>query len=131
MDERYRGWPLVISITVVILLGAGSRMVKTGLPLFDNYVGDALYAVLGYLLLTAAWRRGRPRPKAAVTAVVVIAIETFELTGIPYRFWTSGNLALRWLAVVLGTHFGWWDIVAYLMGITAVCAGELRLRKNC
>ena len=32
----------------------------------------------------------------------------------------SDSFFLRFVSILLGTQFGWWDIVAYLIGIVAV-----------
>ncbi len=111
---------VLTEIVVVVVAGIASRLVVTGVSLFDNYVGDALYAMLAYVLLTLVWIKGKPLTKAGITIVVTILIETFELTGIGAQLWQSHNLALKLLGIVLGTTFGWWDIVAYIVGTAVI-----------
>lgn len=40
-----------LSIIMTIIIGISSRVFETGNPVFDKYLGDALYAILIYLLL--------------------------------------------------------------------------------
>ena len=108
---------LLHCIVIVVLTGIGSRVFHTGIPLFDKYLGDALYAILFYLLLCLFWEKGTPLVKASLTMLLMLAIESFQLTHIPLRFHLSSNIGLQFLAVVLGTTFSWQDILAYIVGI--------------
>lgn len=47
----------------------------------------------------------------------MIAIEAFQLTGVPARFAASGNTMLRLLAILLGTTWSWRDLLGYAVGI--------------
>jgi hypothetical protein len=49
----------------------------------------------------------------------MLAIEAFQLTGIPARIARSDSPALRLLAVALGMKWSWWDVLAYAVGIAA------------
>ncbi|MEZ4673062.1 MAG: hypothetical protein R2932_02320 [Caldilineaceae bacterium] len=73
---------LTLLILATILLGILSRLVTTGVVLWDKYLGDALYAILVYLLLSL----GRWRSlwgKALVALVIMVAIESFSTDGNP------------------------------------------------
>ncbi len=120
MQHTHRNSVLIRSITGVVLVGAGSRIFHSGFWIIDKYLGDALYAVLFYLLLSLFWKQGKPLAKAGIITIFVLAVETFQLTGIPLQLWLSGNITLKLLSIVLGTHFSWWDVVAYLVGIAGV-----------
>jgi hypothetical protein len=76
------------------------------------------------------WKHGKPLAKAAMITVFVLIVETFQLTGIPLQFRLSGNLALKLLSIALGTRFGWWDIVAYLAGISGVYLVDCFYRRR-
>ncbi|MEZ4618078.1 MAG: DUF2809 domain-containing protein [Caldilineaceae bacterium] len=124
--NRFRTLTLLILAT--ILLGILSRLVTTGVVLWDKYLGDALYAILVYLLLSL----GRWRSlwgKALVALVIMVAIESFQLTGIPYQFSRRAAWVPRLVAIVLGTHFSWVDLWAYLVGIVAAAGVEWRWSK--
>jgi hypothetical protein len=109
----------LLSIALVLILGVASRVFHTGLALIDKYLGDALYAILVYLLLSLAWGGRAAGRKAALAGAIVLAIEAFQLTGIPARLARSDSLALRLLAVALGMKWSWWDVLAYAVGIAA------------
>ena len=112
--NRFRTLTLLILAT--ILLGILSRLVTTGVVLWDKYLGDALYAILVYLLLSLGrWRS--PGRKALVALLIMVAIESFQLTGIPYQLSQRAAWLPRLVAIVLGTHFAWGDLWAYLVGI--------------
>ncbi|MCB0110903.1 MAG: DUF2809 domain-containing protein, partial [Caldilineaceae bacterium] len=72
---------LTLLILATILLGIFSRLVTTGFVLWDKYLGDALYAILVYLLLSLVRWRSLER-KAFVALLIMVAIESFQLTGI-------------------------------------------------
>jgi hypothetical protein len=102
-------------------IGILSRTVRTGSPLWDKYVGDVVYAAFFYLALSALWPGGAITAKALLTAVYVVAIETFQLTPVPAHLNHSANPVVKAFAyVVLGSVFGWWDMLAYLTGIGGI-----------
>jgi hypothetical protein len=120
---------LLLALGAVILTGLGSRLVHSGLLLLDKYLGDALYAVMAYLLL-ALWRPGtEPLRRGVMALAVMTALELFQLTGVPLAMVQSGNLGLKLAGRLLGTTFGWLDLGAYLVGIGAVSLVERSLAR--
>lgn len=115
-EVQYAG---AIRLICIIALGMLSRLVPTGFALWDKYAGDALYAAMVYEILRLVWR---PRGVALWAMGVMTAVEVFQLTGIPARMFTSGNPAVRIAARLLGTSFGWGDLLAYAVGIAAASA---------
>jgi hypothetical protein len=109
-----QGWFWIRSALGIIVLGLLSRSVTTGWIVIDKYLGDALYAAMVYALLRVVLRAG---PAAAGAAVLMAAIESFQLTGIPARMLASGNGLTRVVARLLGVQFGWADLLAYAVGI--------------
>jgi hypothetical protein len=115
----------LIAITLVLVVGVASRAFHTGATLIDKYLGDALYAILVYLLLslvrpsTVVWKR------AALACAIMLAIEAFQLTLIPARLARGDSAALRLLATVLGTKWSWWDLAAYAVGIALFALFDL------
>ena len=110
---------LLLAITVIVF-GIVSRVIRVGNPIWDKYAGDALYAMLAYLVLSIFWRTGTPVLKAMVTMVIMMLIESFQLTGIPLELRRGSNKVLRSVAILLGTEFRWFDVVAYFVGIASV-----------
>lgn len=111
---------LTITIGVVIAIGIASRICHTGSIWIDNYLGDALYAILFYLVLSLLWPSPTPTRKALITLVAMVIIETFQLTGFAWQMRHSDNVLLKAISIVLGTHFGAMDLVAYGVGIASI-----------
>lgn len=101
----------------IIAAGILSRVVHTGWPLFDKYLGDALYAAMIY----AIFRLARPSGAVALWAMAAVtAIELFQLTLIPARMWANGGWFVRMCAHLLGTSFSFLDLAAYAVGIACI-----------
>ena len=107
----------VFCIVSIIALGILSRVVHTGLPLFDKYLGDALYAAMVYGILRL-W--SRPAPSAVCAMVVMTAIELFQLTMIPAQMLGSVHWLTRICARLLGVEFSFLDLLAYAVGIACI-----------
>jgi Protein of unknown function (DUF2809) len=110
----------VLFAVTVIVCGVVSRVTRVGNPIWDKYAGDALYAMLAYLVLSIFWRTGTPVFKAMMTMAIMMLIESFQLTGIPLELRRGSNTVLRAVAILLGTEFRWFDVVAYVVGIASV-----------
>ncbi len=117
-----------VSIVIVIGLGVASRIWPLGWLWYDKYLGDALYAVLFYLILCLIWPYGKPWQKGIVSVLGMLLIETFQLTGIPRQMRYSGVIALRLISIILGIGFSWLDIFAYLIGILLIVVLDARKR---
>jgi hypothetical protein len=68
-----RSW--VFWIVGIIVTGILSRVVHTGLAVFDKYLGDALYAMMVYGILRLS---SRAAVSAACAMVIMTAIELFS-----------------------------------------------------
>lgn len=80
-----------------------------------NFTADALYAVLLYLAVTVAAPRLLPVQVGIIAGGLCVAIELFQLTGIPATL--SDSVVFR---LTLGTSFAAIDLVAYVVGVAAV-----------
>ena len=106
-----------LSIIMTIIIGISSRVFETGNPVFDKYLGDALYAILIYLLLGFLWDEIRPIIKLIISTIVVLMIEIFQISGIPLQLSQSDNILLRIISILIGTEFSFHDIYAYIIGL--------------
>ena len=110
-----------IRLAGIIAAGILSRMIHTGWILIDKYLGDALYAAMVYTILRMT---GRVPRVALASAAAMIAIECFQLTGIPAAWSGSDVLFTAVVGRLLGTHFSWLDLAAYAAGIAAMAGTD-------
>ncbi|MBX3211819.1 MAG: DUF2809 domain-containing protein [Labilithrix sp.] len=112
-----------VGLAVTVAAGLGSRRFPIGLSVWDKSLGDALYTVMLYLLALLLRPGLRPAVAGAAALSLSIAIEAFQLTGIPARL-------PRALQVALGTTFAWHDIACYFAGaLVAVAVHGLAARR--
>src|SRR5260370_40232984 len=110
-----RSW--MFFLAGIVAVGILSRVVHTGLVVFDKYLGDALYGVMVYTILRLLWRSA----SVALPAMVMMAgIELFQLTMIPAHMLGSEHLMIRICARLIGTEFSFLDLLAYGVGIGCV-----------
>jgi hypothetical protein len=106
-----------IRIAGIIAAGILSRLVHTGFPVFDKYLGDALYAAMVYAMM-------RLLSGSAVSAVcataIMTAVEFFQITEIPAHMLASEHLMTRICARLLGVQFSLLDLLAYAVGIACI-----------
>ena len=116
---------------IIVIAGVASRVFHSGFALIDHDLGEALYAALAYVLLGIVRPQLMPVPKALITLAAMVAIEAFQLTGVPARFAASEDSVLNLLAVVLGTTWNWRDLLGYAVGIAVVALLDyvFRLRQ--
>ena len=107
----------VICIVGIIALGIFSRVIHTGLVVFDKYLGDGLYAMMVYGILRLLLRA---RASAVWAAVVMTAIELFQLTMIPAHMLASEHWMTRICARLMGVEFSFLDLLAYGVGIGCI-----------
>lgn len=116
----------------LLLTAIGGLIVVTGLlvhssteGIVGDFVGDGLYAVLVYLIMSFIFVR-RPSWQVAAAAILLcVAIEVFQLTGVP----TSLTELFPPARYLLGTTFNALDLVAYVVGVlTATAVSTWRQR---
>jgi hypothetical protein len=115
MRSRTSWFLLLLGICTVGIL---SRVFQTGVAILDKYLGDALYAAMVYTILRLFFRS---RSVIVPAAAVMLAIETFQLTGIAAGMAGSGCWIVRVCAALMGTHFSFKDLLAYAVGIACIC----------
>ena len=107
----------VFCIVGIIAIGILSRVVHTGLVVFDKYLGDALYAAMVYGICRLLWSAAA---SAVCAMAVMTALELFQLTMIPAHMLESGQWMTRICARLMGVEFSFLDLLAYGVGIGCI-----------
>jgi hypothetical protein len=104
-------------ILVVIALGLPTRLIPQLLPRFCvDYAGDALWALMIFLLLGLVFPAASTRRLVIVALIITWGIEFSEL----YQAdWINAIRSTRIGGLILGFTFLWSDLVSYTIGITA------------
>jgi hypothetical protein len=109
-------FPRIVFAVAIIAAGLALRSFTDG-PI-AKYGGVALYAALVYTLVSIARPSARRRQLFIVSLAICFAIELFQLTSIP----TQLAARHRAFALVLGTTFHWFDLLAYTAGAAIAAA---------
>lgn len=125
-----RRYTFIYLCLIVIALGVISRILRFENAIFDKYLGDALYAILFYLLISMLVSELRVIRKATIVFILMVTLELFQLTRIPMALSQNENVLARIAAMLLGTVFSWLDILAYLVGIVIVASVDMIKSKN-
>ena len=120
--ERRR--TLIYLCLIVIALGVASRILRFENAIFSKYLGDALYAILFYLLISMVGLNLRAIVKATIVFIFMITLELFQLTRIPLTLSQNENVLARIIAMLLGTVFSWLDVLAYFVGIVIAASAD-------
>ncbi len=107
---------LQVGATVaVIALGLGSRAYPQYLPAaLGKYPGDALWAMMIVFALGAIATRMRTWQLALWSLLICFGVEFSQLLQAP---WLVALRAHPLGHLVLGSHFGWVDLIAYTAGV--------------
>ena len=127
---RRRTAPAVAAV-VTVAAGLSVRSILDGD--LAKYAGDALYALLIFWLVLVVAPRTRAWVAAVVAFAVSVAVELFQLTGVPAELGAHSALA----RLVLGTTFNAPDLPFYAVGaalgwvlyLAARSAGAARRRR--
>ena len=115
------------ALLALVAVTAGGLAVHTLLPdtAGSDIAGDAFYASAAYagiVLLAPQWS---PRVVGAVAAAWCVAVELFQLTGIPL---TAGAVFPPTM-LLLGTVSDARDLVVYLATVTVVASVDAAVRR--
>lgn len=118
-----------ISLTLIIMcLGLLSRKMNSYIPdIVDLFIGDALWALMIYLMIKIVFINLSPKKTAISGIVFCFAIEFSQLY---HSSWIDNIRATTLGGLVLGYGFLWSDIVAYLIGIGLGYFLEIILLKS-
>lgn len=108
---------VLIALALTIALGIASRVIHIGSSVWDQHLGDVLYAVVVYLCVVLVSRRPVFPEAFIIATVLCLGVELFKLTGIPMAL--RGILISRW---VLGTTFSLHNLPLYLVGVVLIAA---------
>jgi hypothetical protein len=99
-----------VAAAVTVAVGLSVRSVLGGDV--AKYAGDALYALLIFWLVLVAAPRTRAWVAASVAFGISMAVELFQLTGVPAELGAQSTVA----RLVLGTTFNAPDLPFYAVG---------------
>ena len=116
----------LLAAAIVIALGLASRTMRTGNIIIDKYSGDALYAVLFYLLIRMMLPAIGYKRTALLAFLSMTALELFQLTGIPLRMAVHPATVVHIAGKLIGTEFRFTDELAYLIGIAFIARMDAR-----
>ena len=114
MRRRVR---LAVAAVVVVVVGL---VVSQSDGLVADLLGGALYAALVYVLIAVVLPRARRPVVAAVALAVCVVVELAQLTAGPAALADAFPPA----ALVLGTTFNPWDLLAYAVGVAAALGAD-------
>jgi hypothetical protein len=109
-DRLPRRTAPAVAAVVTVAAGLSVRSVLGGD--LAKYAGDALYALLIFWLVLVVAPRTRVWVAAVVAFGVSVAVELFQLTGVPAELGAQSALA----RLVLGTTFNAPDLPFYAVG---------------
>ncbi|MFC4629203.1 DUF2809 domain-containing protein [Promicromonospora alba] len=116
---------LVPAVATVVTVAAGLSVRSVLGGDLAKYAGDALYALLIFWLVLVVAPRTRAWVAAVVAFAVSVAVELFQLTGVPAELGAHSVLA----RLVLGTTFNAPDLPFYAVGAALGWALHLGARS--
>ena len=127
LPKRNR-WRYTMLLAVVIGCGLLTRTIPGALPEFTvHHVGDALWAVMIFLLAGIAQPRARTGVVFLLATAICFAVECSQL----YQAeWTKALRGHPLGALVLGHGFLWTDLVAYSAGTSVAAFVDSLLQRR-
>lgn len=117
---------IVLAVLAVVTVGVGLLVHRVVPGEIGDIAGDALYAVLVFVLV-AFILPGRRRSAVAVVAFAVcVAVELFQLTGLPQEW----GAAFPPIGLVLGSGFDARDILVYAGGVAAASLADHAITRS-
>lgn len=120
--SRSRSWYALLAL-LVIAVGLASRKYSYPLPdLLGGYPGDALWALMVFLM------NGIARPRWSIFSTAAAALATsfaVELSQVYQAPWLNSIRQTAMGHLVLGSGFDAKDLLAHVVGITIGVSGEI------
>lgn len=125
MAARRKRGPYFFALLLVLVLGLLTHPARHFLPgAVTGNVGDALYALMAYLLLALVFPR---LPPVRVFAGAFAFCALVETTQLYQSFWINTIRHTLIGGLILGYGFSWGDMAAYLAGASLGFFVELKL----
>ncbi len=106
------------STLLVVCLGLLSRKFSYLLPdVINTYLGDALWAVMIYLMIATIGKSWSVNRVGFYSILFCYAIELSQFYNAP---WIDAIRNTRLGGLILGFGFLWSDIMAYILGVSAM-----------
>jgi hypothetical protein len=117
-----------VLVVIVMILGLLSRKCVNVIPDFiDNYLGDALWALMIYLGVAFIFKK----KKIKIVAVLGLSFcYLIEISQLYHATWIDIIRKTTLGGLILGYVFLWSDLVAYSMGITVGLLIDLLIIKR-
>lgn len=125
-DPSVRARRRRLLVSAVLVVGAGLVTHISGTGPIADFAGDALYAVMIYLVIAIAFPRAAFWLVVATALALCTLIECFQLTGLP-GLWAESFWPVR---LVLGVGFDARDLVAYAGGAGAATLVDVMVSRN-
>jgi hypothetical protein len=125
MTENSRRVKLCALALFVIALGLSSRRHQFWPAPVKEYAGDALYAVLIYVLALVARPGLKPQTAWTVSFLVCFFVEFSQAI---HWAWLDELRSHRLIALVLGRGFVWFDLFLYVVGATGASLAHFCVR---
>jgi hypothetical protein len=118
----------VMTTAVVVALGLASRRFPGLFPsVLGKYPGDALWTIMVFAALGVLLPRMTTLRLATLALVISFAVEFSQLYQAPWINSIRGTFLGH---LVLGSGFGWGDLLAYTVGAALGVCGELLARRT-
>lgn len=116
---------LLLLVIAVLVIAAGLAVHTWAPGELGGFAGDALYAVLVFLLIALVVPALPGWVVAAAAVAVCWGIELLQLTPIPVAL----SRSVPGAALVLGSTFQASDLIAYALGVAAAAAADAVIRR--
>ncbi|MFE4470204.1 DUF2809 domain-containing protein [Leifsonia sp. NPDC056824] len=120
---RRRALLIVAALATIV---AGLTVHETVDSWVGAFAGDALYAVLIFLLVAVVAVRASSAVVGGVAFALCAAVEVFQLTGVPAHL----SATIPGVELVLGSTFQWSDLLAYALGAVLAAAVDAGIRRR-
>ncbi|WP_426623669.1 DUF2809 domain-containing protein [Leifsonia sp. McL0607] len=117
---------VVLLLVAVAVVAAGLTVHELAEGWAGAFAGDALYAVLLFVLVAIVTPRAHSAVVGGIALTVCVGVELLQLTGVPARL----SAAIPGVELVLGSTFQATDLIAYALGAAVATVADLLVRRR-